>query len=48
MGGSTKRTTDLQMPVKTNGTRDNRYAHPQFVRSDGKRDKRTTPSYKRT
>ncbi len=48
MGGSPKGTTDLRIPVKTNGTRDNRYSHPQFVRTDGKRDKRTTPSYKKT
>ena len=41
-GASTKRTTDMKMPVKTDGTKDNRYSAPQFVKSDGTRDKRTT------
>ena len=44
---STKKTTDLKMPVKTDSSRDMRYAYPQFVRSDGKRDMRTTPSHKK-
>jgi hypothetical protein len=44
---STKKTTDLKMPVKSNSTRDMRYEYPQFVRSDGKRDMRTTPSHKK-
>lgn len=41
-GSSTKRTTDLKMPVKQNGTKDKRYTTPQFCKSDGTKDKRTT------
>ena len=42
VGASTKRTTDLKMPVKSDGTVDNRFKIPQFVKTDGTRDKRTT------
>ncbi len=38
---STRKTTDLKMPVKNDGTKDKRYAAPQFVNKDGKRDMRT-------
>ena len=40
-GASTKRTTDLKIPVKADGTKDKRYTAPQFVKSDGTRDMRT-------
>ncbi len=42
-----KRTTDLKMPIKKDSTRDLRYAYPQFTKSDGKRDMRTTPTHKK-
>ncbi len=41
-GSSTKRTTDMKIPTKSDGTKDKRYFTPQFVKSDGTRDKRTT------
>lgn len=41
-GASTKRTTDMKFPVKSDGTKDNRYSTPQFTKNDGSRDKRTT------
>ena len=41
-----KRTTDLKMPIKKDGTVDNRYSVPQFCKSDGTRDKRTTNTNK--
>jgi hypothetical protein len=45
---NTKRgTTDLKMPVKKDTTKDNRYKYPQFVKDDGTKDKRTTPTYKK-
>lgn len=43
-GGSTKNTTHLQMPVKSDGTKDKRYSMPQFIKNDGTRDMRTTVS----
>ena len=46
-GASTKRTTDLKMPIKSDGTVDKRYSAPQFTKSDGTRDRRTTPTNKR-
>ena len=42
-----KETTDLKMPKKSDETKDNRYKYPQFTKSDGTRDKRTTPTYKK-
>jgi hypothetical protein len=42
VSSSTKRTTDLKIPVKMDGTKDKRYAAAQFVKSDGTRDMRTT------
>jgi hypothetical protein len=45
---ATKRTTDLKMPTKGDNTRDKRYIYPQFTKSDGKRDMRTTPTHKKT
>jgi hypothetical protein len=41
VGSSTRRTTDLKMPIKSDGTKDKRFAAPQFVKSDGTRDMRT-------
>ena len=46
-GASTKRTTDLKAPVKSDGTKDKRYTTVQFVKNDGTRDKRTTLTGKR-
>ena len=43
-GVSTKNTTHLQMPVKSDGTKDKRYSMPQFIKSDGTRDMRTSVS----
>jgi len=40
-GSSTKRTSDLKIPIKTDGTKDNRYSIPQFTKQDGTRDLRT-------
>ncbi len=39
---STRKTTDLKMPTKSDGTKDKRYTAPQFVKKDGTRDMRTT------
>jgi hypothetical protein len=39
-----RRTTDLKMPTKSDGTKDKRYSAPQFVNKDGSRDRRTTPT----
>ena len=33
-------TVNLQMPVKQNGEKDNRYKDPQFCNKNGTRDKR--------
>ena len=41
MGASTKRTTHLSYPTKSDGTLDKRYTMPQFVKNDGRRDMRT-------
>lgn len=41
-GSSTKRTTDMKFPVKSDGSKDNRYSTPQFTKQDGTRDMRTT------
>lgn len=38
---SVRKTTDLCMPVKSDGTKDKRFTAPQFVKSDGTRDMRT-------
>ncbi len=46
-GASTRRTTDLKYPVKSDGTKDNRYSAPQFTKKDGTRDMRTTNTSKR-
>jgi len=46
-GSSTKRTTDLKTPTKSDGTKDQRYSAPQFVKKDGTRDMRTALTSKR-
>jgi hypothetical protein len=46
-GSSTKGTTNLKMPTKSDGTKDKRYTTPQFTKSDGTRDMRTTATSKR-
>lgn len=43
---TTLKTSNLQMPLKKNGTKDERYTVPQFCKSDGTRDKRTTNTHK--
>jgi hypothetical protein len=43
-GASTKRTTDMKFPVKSDGSKDNRYSAPQFTKKDGTKDMRTTPT----
>lgn len=47
VGSSTKRTTHMKFPTKSDGTRDQRYSAPQFTKSDGTRDLRTTLTGKR-
>jgi len=44
---TTRHTTDLKMPVKSDETKDKRFHYPQFTRTDGKRDLRTTPTHKK-
>ena len=44
---ATRKTTDLKMPTKNDGTKDKRFTMPQFVNKDGSRDMRTTPSSKK-
>jgi hypothetical protein len=39
---NTKRTTNLKIPLKLDGSIDNRYSIPQFTKKDGSRDMRTT------
>jgi hypothetical protein len=43
-GSASRGTTHLQMPTKSDGTRDQRYNYPQFTNKDGSRDMRTTAS----
>jgi hypothetical protein len=42
LSASTKRTTNLKMPTKLDGTIDKRYLTPQFTKTNGTRDMRTT------
>lgn len=46
-GASTKRTTDMKMPIKLDGSKDKRYSTPQFTKNNGTRDMRTTLTSKR-
>lgn len=41
MPSEVRKTTDLKMPKKSDGTKDQRYKTPQFVNKDGKKDQRT-------
>lgn len=47
VGASTRRTTDLKYPTKSDGTKDRRYTAPQFVKKDGTKDQRTTSTSER-
>ena len=40
------KTTNLRMPLKKDGTKDERYTMPQFCKSDGTKDKRTKNTHK--
>jgi hypothetical protein len=42
-----RKTSDLHIPLKKDGCVDKRYTLPQFCKSDGSRDKRTTNTHKR-
>lgn len=42
-----RKTTDLHIPLKKDGSVDKRYTLPQFCKSDGSKDKRTTNTHKR-
>jgi hypothetical protein len=44
---SSKKTTDLKMPLKKNGSKDNRYTAPQFCKENGARDMRTKNTHDR-
>jgi len=46
-GASTKRTTDMKIPTKLDGTKDKRFSTPQFTKNDGTRYMRTTLTGKR-
>jgi len=41
VGSSTRRTSDFKFPLKSDGTKDNRYTAPQFTKKDGSKDMRT-------
>ena len=47
VGSSTKRTIHLIKPKTSSGKIDKRFTTPQFTKSDGTRDKRTTLTMKR-
>jgi hypothetical protein len=47
MPSGVKRTTDLKMPVKKNSTTDKRYKYPQYTKTDGTRDMRTSATSKK-
>lgn len=47
VGSSTRRTTDMKIPVKNDGTKDQRYTAAQFCKADGTKDKRTTNTHNR-
>lgn len=44
---NSKTTTDLKIPTKKDGSIDKRYTLPQFCKTDGTRDKRTTNTHNR-
>lgn len=41
MPSSIKKSTDLKIPIKKDGTKDKRYKTAQFCKNDGTKDKRT-------
>lgn len=41
VNNNTKKTIDLKYPTKGDGSKDNRFSTPQFVKNDGTRDLRT-------
>ena len=47
ISSSARKTTDLRMPTKSDGTKDKRFTAPQFVKKDGTRDMRTTRTAER-
>lgn len=46
--GSKRTTVDHKMPSTKSGSKDGRYKYPQFCKSDGTRDMRTTASCQKT
>ena len=44
---TSRKTVNLVIPTKNNGTKDERYTKPQFCNSSGKKDKRTTATRKK-
>lgn len=42
---TSRKTSDLHIPLKKDGSADKRYTLPQFCKSDGSRDKRTTNTH---
>lgn len=44
---TSRKTTDLHIPLKKDGSIDKRYTLPQFCKLDGTKDKRTTNIHKR-
>ena len=44
---NTRKTADLRMPVKKDGTQDKRYTAPQFCKQDGRKDQRTNATQTR-
>ena len=42
-----RKTSDLRIPLKKDGSVDKRYTLPQFCKSDCSRDKRTINTHKR-
>jgi hypothetical protein len=42
-----RKTTDLHIPLKKDGSIDKRYTLPQFCKLDGSKDKRTINTHKK-
>jgi hypothetical protein len=47
LNNSTRRTTDLKIPMTKSGNTDKRYSIPQFCKTNGTRDKRTLNTHDR-
>ncbi len=45
--GNNRTISDFKMPIKKDGSPDERYTTPQFVKKDGTRDMRTINTNKR-